>query len=289
LAQQGLCRGREVIRASRFAVWLRLLLVLLFTAGGRREGAKLFALRASRSAKREVRSPCSRKTPGRFQDKPADAIMAAADIQLRFDVGAMVMCNLGRDGWRLGRVIALHYREDTWPIGQVAPYQVALEGDHSLIYVPHEEPRYCRAATPEDLNVERRLDALAPPPSGPDGRDEGVEETAMGDSLLTTMPQGDGVSGYRDGRCHGCDCCPGCWSAVELYSEHYRAAVRNGLKITRLVADLGVVQVGASVCHPANDHAASGFMQCPTLPRLPPGLTLSDSGALRGEVRFDPH
>lgn len=215
--------------------------------------------------------------------------MATADTQLRFDVGAMVMCNLGRDGWRLGRVIALHYREDAWPTGQVAPYQVALEGDHSLIYVPHEDPRYCREATLEDLNVERRLDALAPPPSGPEGRDNEVGETTMGDSLLTTVPQGDGVSGYRDGRCYGCDCCPGCWSAVELYSEHYRAAVRNGLKITRQTADLGIVQVGASVYHPANDHAALGFMQCPTLPRLPPGLTLSDSGALRGEVRYDPY
>eukprot|EP01047_Picozoa_sp_COSAG01_P051927 COSAG01_NODE_5407_length_4281_cov_1.613196_3_plen_47_part_00 len=30
-------------------------------------------------------------------------------------------------------------------------------------------------------------------------------------------------------------------------------------------------------------------MQCPTLPRLPPGVTLSDDGALRGEVHFGPH
>ncbi|CAK0826015.1 unnamed protein product, partial [Prorocentrum cordatum] len=58
--RQGLPRGREVIRASRFAV-----LVPspppprppLLPLGGRRESAKLFALRASRSAKRELRSP----------------------------------------------------------------------------------------------------------------------------------------------------------------------------------------------------------------------------------------
>ena len=34
------------------------------------------------------------------------------------------MCNLGK--WREATIIALNYKEDTWPLGQVAPYQVSL-------------------------------------------------------------------------------------------------------------------------------------------------------------------
>lgn len=30
-------------------------------------------------------------------------------------------------------------------------------------------------------------------------------------------------------------------------------------------------------------------MQCPTLVRLPPGVTFSDDGVVSGRVRFDPH
>ncbi len=71
-------------------------------------------------------------------------------------------------------------------------------------------------------------------------------------------------------RCHGCGCSPECWSCVELYSEHYRAAARNGLTITRRAVELGTLRVGAPLRH-AESWPASGFMQCPTLPRLPPG------------------
>ena len=133
---------------------------------------------------------------------------------LRFDVGALVMCNLGPDGWKLDRVVALHYREDHWATDKVAPYQVALEGDHSLIYVPHEDPRFCREATQEDLNIERRLDTLAPPPPGPSGSGQREVEEGAGRNLLhrrgpapahsetETERWRHSVSGYRDGRCH---------------------------------------------------------------------------------------
>ena len=133
---------------------------------------------------------------------------------LRFGVGDLVMCNLGPDGWKLGRVVALHYREDHWAADQVAPYQVALEGDHSLIYVPHEDPRFCREATQEDLNIERRLDTLAPPPPGPSGSGQREVEEGAGRNLLhrrgpapahsetETERWRHSVSGYRDGRCH---------------------------------------------------------------------------------------
>ena len=79
----------------------------------------------------------------------------------RFDIGNLVMCNLGERGWKLGRVIALDYRESNWEDGDVAPYQVALEEDRTLIYVPIDDVRFCRQATEEDLNILIRKDALA--------------------------------------------------------------------------------------------------------------------------------
>ncbi|MEM6733590.1 MAG: hypothetical protein AAF658_18670, partial [Myxococcota bacterium] len=67
-------------------------------------------------------------------------------------------------GWKLGKIIALQYREDHWPANRVAPYQVSLEADHALIYVPEDDARYCREATPEDLRIARHTDALATSP-----------------------------------------------------------------------------------------------------------------------------
>lgn len=40
----------------------------------------------------------------------------------RFAVGARVKCNVGK--WETGTVVALDYREEDWPIGETAPYQV---------------------------------------------------------------------------------------------------------------------------------------------------------------------
>ena len=58
----------------------------------------------------------------------------------RFDVGTKVMCNTGRSGWPVGTIVALYYREDRWPPGNVAPYQVQLE-DGQLIFVPADDDR----------------------------------------------------------------------------------------------------------------------------------------------------
>ena len=83
--------------------------------------------------------------------------------QYRFRVGTTILCNLGELGWRPGRIIALNYRESNWPEGEVAPYQVALEEDYSLIYVPEDSDRYCCETTPEDLEfygVKMLLQAL---------------------------------------------------------------------------------------------------------------------------------
>ena len=80
----------------------------------------------------------------------------------RFGVGTQVMCNLGPSGWKIGSIVALHYREENWPNGKVVPYQVKLESDHALIYVPEDDDRYCREATREDIRISDGLDALAP-------------------------------------------------------------------------------------------------------------------------------
>ncbi|MEM1416834.1 MAG: hypothetical protein AAGH15_18195 [Myxococcota bacterium] len=202
--------------------------------------------------------------------------------ELRFKVGDAVMCNLGPDGWKLGQVIALHYREAPWPPDQAAPYQVALEEDHTLIYVPADDARLCRAPTPEDLRIARRPDALAALPDGDEPAGRGGAQ--LGCAGPAPAP---GSAGYRDGRCRGCACCPRGWSAVELYSEHYRCAARNGLRVTRRRVDLGTVRVGGSM--PVEGQPGHGFLQCPTLVRLPPGVRFSDAGALSGTVRFDPH
>ncbi|MEO1266698.1 MAG: hypothetical protein AAFX99_01280 [Myxococcota bacterium] len=214
----------------------------------------------------------------------------------RFEVGTVVMCNLGPSGWKLGRIIALHYREAHWPAEREAPYQVALEADHALIYVPKDDARYCREATREDLRIARRMDALAALPLGLEGTEFPPEPSGTGMATGAQLGCAGGTAqpgspDYRSGRCHCCHCCPRNWSCVELYSEHYRCATRNGLRVTRRAVHLGTVRVGDSIHHPASESPPSsgGFMQCPTLVRLPPGIRFSDDGALAGKVRFDPH
>lgn len=60
----------------------------------------------------------------------------------RFKIGDTLKCNLGPyDGWKLGKVIKLDYRENKWPKGCYAPYQVKLfcnEVPHQYIYVPDD-------------------------------------------------------------------------------------------------------------------------------------------------------
>ena len=79
----------------------------------------------------------------------------------RFEVGTAVMCNFGQHGWKLGKIIALDYREPSWPEEKIAPYQVALEEDYTLIYVPKDNDSFCRKATDADVNMLVRNDALA--------------------------------------------------------------------------------------------------------------------------------
>ena len=73
------------------------------------------------------------------------------------------------------------------------------------------------------------------------------------------------------------------WTYAELYSEHYRCATRNNLTISRHREDLGNRKLGDSIdLQPSGLIAGvGGFLQAPTLVRLPPGITLSDDGGLK--------
>ena len=212
--------------------------------------------------------------------------------EFRFEVGTTVMCNLGQLGWRLGRVIALNYREENWPEGRIAPYQVALDEDYSLIYVPKDNDRFCRKATNEDVKILARGDALAELHVGiknttDSNNNSTVNPNLCCDKTSASPPQ----QSYRKGRCFCCNDCPKDWSYAELYSEHYRCAERNNVKVTQHKIKLGTVNVGDSISQKTDDFllGKSGFMQAPTLARLPPGIIFSDDGTLSGEVRYDPH
>ena len=212
--------------------------------------------------------------------------------QFRFSVGTTVLCNLGEQGWKLGRIIALNYRENHWDEGEVAPYQVALEEDYSLIYVPEDNDNFCCKATDEEVKILQRKDALAEFQPGrertPQANQNSPETSNLCCSDNQITPQ---YQSYRKGRCSCCNDCPREWSYAELYSEHYRCAERNNLKVTHHEINLGTVEVG-DVLHRKLDgslHNKRGFMQAPTLARLPPGVTFSDDGSLAGEIRYDPH
>ena len=218
--------------------------------------------------------------------------------RLRFEVGTSVMCNLGPDGWKLGRIIALDYREDHWPIGKDAPYEVLLNDNHTLIYVPDDNSRYCREATNEDLKIAHRMDALDILPSEVNMiKSKFNEESNNFDSSnksLIGCEQGEakqGSPGYRSGRCYCCHYFPKNWSYAELYSEHYRCVARNGIRITRQTVNLGRISVGEQIKHqPGQDLLSKdGFMQAPTLVRLPPGIHFFDDGSLEGKIQFDPY
>ena len=233
--------------------------------------------------------------------------------KLRFKVGDPILCYCS-EGWTLGKVVALHYREDHWPKSQAtAPYQVMLEDyDRRLIFVPIDDDRICRHPTKEELRVAGRLDALDgsnDETNASDTNNSATSDQHRNPNLTPTPSRNGGVSGYRDGTCECCDSCPRSWTAVELYSEHYRAAVRNKLPIVRHSVDLGRFEPGDAVTvnhqhQPDNNNnngngnttnkqlntiPFSGFLQCPTLPRLPPGITFGDDGSLEGTIRFDPY
>lgn len=61
---------------------------------------------------------------------------------LRFQVGEHVECRTN-SGWVAGQIIACHYRESSWPLGEFAPYQIECD-DGSLLYAPEDVARLVR-------------------------------------------------------------------------------------------------------------------------------------------------
>mmetsp|Transcript_11593 Transcript_11593/g.31240 ORF Transcript_11593/g.31240 Transcript_11593/m.31240 type:complete len:270 (-) Transcript_11593:256-1065(-) len=60
----------------------------------------------------------------------------AKSPELRFANGLKVQCRVGADpvtGWAAGTIVALWYREEAWPSGAYAPYQIKLD-DGRLIF-----------------------------------------------------------------------------------------------------------------------------------------------------------
>jgi hypothetical protein len=73
--------------------------------------------------------------------------------ELRFDVGSRVLCRLGPNAWTPGTVVMLWYREDNWPPGSFAPYQVKLD-DGRLIFAPADMDQVIKAAPSEEEEEE---------------------------------------------------------------------------------------------------------------------------------------
>ena len=209
----------------------------------------------------------------------------------RFEVGTTVMCNLGTSGWKIGRIVDLNYREENWAEEMFAPYQVLLEDNYSLIYVPEDDDRFCREVTNEDIRILNRNDALAEFNSQEEKSDENSAIDKKRNLCCDEKPGELQYQSYRKGRCLCCNDCPRDWSYAELYSEHYRCASRNEIKITRHEINLGKVNIGDELNQSPDDFLANktGFMQSPTLVKLPPGITFSDHGCLSGKVHYDPH
>ena len=74
---------------------------------------------------------------------------------LRFRIGDRVECHMGPNCWKLGRVVALMYRDSTMPEGFVAPYQIRLDeacagyidgytNPDRLIYASDDSDEYVR-------------------------------------------------------------------------------------------------------------------------------------------------
>jgi len=114
--------------------------------------------------------------------KPTDqqnAIWAPADVDeiiragFRFELGDRAECRISEDEWVKCTVVGLLYREQKWPEGQYAPYQVRIDGvlpgsvderaaelaaKGQLIWLPQDTEESIK---PVSAEREARLEALA--------------------------------------------------------------------------------------------------------------------------------
>jgi tetratricopeptide (TPR) repeat protein len=78
----------------------------------------------------------------------------AAMSSLRFAVGTKVLCQM--EAWTKGEVVMLRYREDDWPPGLVAAYQVRLDNG-GLVYASEDSDTFIRKQ--EEQNPSKIRDA----------------------------------------------------------------------------------------------------------------------------------
>ena len=79
---------------------------------------------------------------------------------LRFCIGDRVECNTG-DDWTPGTVVAHMYRDDNMPAGMVAPYQIQLDEDDSLIWAPRDCNSVIRMIVEDEDHDHMELDTTA--------------------------------------------------------------------------------------------------------------------------------
>lgn len=81
---------------------------------------------------------------------PMDDQMDAAPPELRFNVGTAVVCRIGADTWESGTISKLWYRENGWPEGAYAPYQIMLD-DGRKIFAPFDNDQVIRLKNPSNI------------------------------------------------------------------------------------------------------------------------------------------
>jgi hypothetical protein len=79
-----------------------------------------------------------------------------APIELRYNIGTSVVCRIGPENWEPGTISELWYREQGWPEGAFAPYQITLD-DGRKIFAPFDNDQVIRlnpnaASVTETLN-----------------------------------------------------------------------------------------------------------------------------------------
>jgi hypothetical protein len=89
----------------------------------------------------------------------AGGAVAVDQPGLRFGVGDVVLANMGRGVWKIGKVTRLNVRDANWAADQVAPYGLELEGGGG-VYVPVDEDSVVRRASPEAITRMREADEL---------------------------------------------------------------------------------------------------------------------------------
>ena len=87
----------------------------------------------------------ARKKPKNNPGGRHEGKLLSFDVSLRFAVGARVECARGGT-WAPGRVIKLHYHEESFEPGFFAPYQIRLDNG-TLIYAPDDDDNWIREAT----------------------------------------------------------------------------------------------------------------------------------------------